>query len=113
MLKIKFLILPKPTENSNPSWFGFPITLRESANTNRKDLLEYLEQNQIGTRLLFAGNVTKQPYFQGRQYRIVGDLINTDTVMNRTFWIGVYPGLTCEMLDHVAEHLELYFGVGF
>ena len=109
----EFLILPEPTENSNPSWFGFPITLRESANTNRKDLVEYLEQNKIGTRLLFAGNVTKQPYFQGRQYRIVGNLKNTDTIMNRTFWVGVYPGLTHEMLDYVVEHLELYFGVGF
>lgn len=109
----EFLILPEPTENSNPAWFGFPITLKNSGNTNRKDLLQYLEQHKIGTRLLFAGNVTKQPYFQGQQYRIVGDLENTDTVMDRTFWIGVYPALTNEMLDHVAEHLELYFGVGF
>ncbi len=108
-----FLILPEATEHSNPSWFGFPITLRDGAGTHRKDLLEYLDQHKIGTRLLFAGNLTKQPYFKNLDYRIVGDLQNTDTIMNQAFWLGVYPGLTTEMLDFVAERLELYFGVGF
>ncbi len=108
-----FLILPEATEHSNPSWFGFPITLRDASGTSRKDLLEYLDQHKIGTRLLFAGNLTKQPYFKNLDYRIVGDLQNTDTIMNQAFWLGVYPGLTTEMLDFVAERLELYFGVGF
>ena len=108
-----YLILPQATVDSDPSWFGYPITLKEAANTSRRDLLQYLDQRKISTRQLFGGNLTKQPYFQEQSYRIVGDLQSTDIIMNRTFWIGVYPGLTCEMLDHVAEHLELYFGVGF
>jgi len=109
----EFVILPEPTDNSNPSWFGFPITLRDSAGTNRRDLLEYLDQNKIGTRLVFAGNITKQPYFKNIEHRIVGALENTDIVMNQTFWIGVYPGLTTEMLDYVVETMEGYFGIGF
>ena len=109
----EFLILPRPTDNSNPSWFGFPITLRDSAGTSRRDLLEYLDQNKIGSRLVFAGNITKQPYFKNIEYRVVGALENTDIVMNQTFWIGVYPGLTTEMLDYVVETMEGYFGIGF
>ena len=109
----EFLLLPKPTNNSNPSWFGFPITLKSSAGTSRRDFLEYLDQNQIGTRLVFAGNITKQPYFKNIEYRIAGSLENTDIVMNQTFWIGVYPGLTIEMLDYVVETMESYFGIGF
>ena len=109
----EFLILPRPTDNSNPSWFGFPITLKNSAGTNRRDFLEYLDQNKIGTRLVFAGNITKQPYFKNIEHRIVGALENTDIVMNQTFWIGVYPGLTTEMLDYVVETMEGYFGIGF
>jgi len=109
----EFVILPGPTDNSNPSWFGFPITLRDSAGTSRRDFLEYLDQNKIGTRLVFAGNITKQPYFKNIEYRIVGALENTDIVMNQTFWIGVYPGLTTEMLDYVVETMESYFGIGF
>jgi CDP-6-deoxy-D-xylo-4-hexulose-3-dehydrase len=109
----EFVILPEPTDNSNPSWFGFPITLRDSAGTSRRDFLEYLDQNKIGTRLVFAGNITKQPYFKNIEHRIVGALENTDIVMNQTFWIGVYPGLTTEMLDYVVETMEGYFGIGF
>ena len=75
--------------------------------------MEYLDQNKIGTRLVFAGNITKQPYFKNIEYRIVGALENTDIVMNQTFWIGVYPGLTTEMLDYVVETMEGYFGIGF
>ncbi len=107
-----FLILPESTANSDPSWFGFPVTLRDDAGTTRVDLLKYLDQYKIGTRLLFAGNLTRQPYFENVEYRVVGELNNTDLVMNRTFWIGTYPGLTKEMLDFVVEKLELYFGVG-
>lgn len=109
----KFLILPEATENSEPSWFGFPITLRENAPTSRVDLLKYLDQKKIGSRLLFAGNLTKQPYFEGRNYRVAGDLKNTDLIMNNTFWLGNYPGLTNEMLDYVVDQLETFFGVNF
>ena len=109
----EFLILPEATIGSEPSWFGFPITLRESANTDRVELLKYLDQYKIGTRLLFAGNLTRQPYFENRTYRISGELTNTDSVMNNTFWIGVYPGLTEEMLRFVVEKIEAYFGVNF
>lgn len=109
----EFLILPEATTDSDPSWFGFPITLRENAAVNRVDLLSYLDQNKIGTRLLFAGNLTRQPYMIGRKYRMAGDLTNTDTVMNNTFWIGVYPGLRDEMLEFSADKIESFFGVNF
>ena len=109
----EFLILPEATRGSMPSWFGFPITLKESSETYRKDLLEYLDERRIGTRLLFAGNLTKQPYFTEVNYRVASTLKNTDTIMSNTFWLGVYPGLTDDMLDFVAEQIELYFGVGF
>jgi CDP-6-deoxy-D-xylo-4-hexulose-3-dehydrase len=105
----EFLILPEATPNSKPSWFGFPITLKETAGTTRVDLLKYLDQYKIGTRLLFAGNIIRQPYFQDRQYRISGELTNTDIIMNNTFWIGVYPGLTEEMLNFVVKQIENYF----
>ena len=75
----------------------------------RADLIKYLEQNKIGTRLLFAGNLTKQPYFKDIDYRIVGDLVNTDITMNQTFWIGIYPGLCQEQLDYVSEKFEEFF----
>ncbi|AMC36750.1 lipopolysaccharide biosynthesis protein RfbH [Janthinobacterium sp. B9-8] len=109
----EFLILPEATANSSPSWFGFPITIREDAGISRVDLLNYLDQNKIGTRLLFAGNLTRQPYMIGRNFRISGELTNTDRVMHNTFWIGVYPGLTTEMLDFVVEKIETFVGVNF
>lgn len=109
----EFLILPEATENSEPSWFGFPITIKETAGFSRADLLNYLDDNKIGTRLLFAGNVTKQPYMQGRTYRTVGELTNSDRIMNQTFWVGIYPGLTEEMLDYTAEVISQFCGVGF
>jgi len=98
----KHLILPEETQNSDPSWFGFPITIRESATFSRVDLLKFLDEKKVGSRLLFAGNLTKQPYFKNVNYRIAGDLTNTDIIMNQTFWIGVYPGLSHEMLDYIA-----------
>ncbi len=107
------LILPHATPKSSPSWFGFPITLRDSVDFSRVDLLTYLDQHRIGTRLLFAGNLTRQPYMVGRNFRVSGDLHNTDIIMNRTFWIGVYPGLTQEMLEHVASTIETFLGVNF
>jgi len=109
----EFLILPEATENSDPSWFGFPITLRDNAPVSRADLINYLDQNKVGTRLLFAGNLTRQPYMIGRDFRISGTLTNTDTIMNNTFWIGVYPGLTEEMLDFAAWKIENILGVNF
>ena len=109
----EFLILPEATEHSDPSWFGFPMTLKPEANVSRVDLLTYLDEHKIGTRLLFAGNLTRQPYMVGRNYRVSGDLTNTDRVMNDTFWIGVFPGLTREMLDFAVDKLETFFGVNF
>jgi CDP-6-deoxy-D-xylo-4-hexulose-3-dehydrase len=109
----EFLILPTAAENSDPSWFGFPITLKENAPVTRLDLLTYLDENKVGTRLLFAGNLTRQPYMQHQQYRVSGDLKNTDIVMNNTFWIGVQPALTDEMLEYSVTKIENYLGVGF
>ena len=109
----EFLHLPEATPNSDPSWFGFPVILKESAGIKRVDLLNYLDQNKIGTRLLFAGNLTRQPYMIGRNFRVSGELANTDVVMNQTFWLGVYPGLKTEQLDYIAERLEEFLGVNF
>jgi len=108
-----FIELTVPTENSTPSWFGFPITVKSNSVVSRVDLTKYLDQNKIGTRLLFAGNLTRQPYFEDIEYRIVGDLINTDITMNQTLWLGIYPGLGIEQLDYIAEKMEEFFGVGF
>lgn len=108
-----FLELTTPTPKSNPSWFGFPITLKPESGVNRVDLLRFMDQNKIGSRLLFAGNLTKQPYFKGVEYRVVGELTNTDITMNNTFWIGLYPGLGEEHFEFVAEKLEEFFGLNF
>ena len=109
----EFLHLPEATPKSEPSWFGFPLILKAAAGAKRVDLLSYLDENKIGTRLLFAGNLTRQPYMLGQQFRVHGELVNTDIVMNQTFWIGVYPGLTRPMLDHIIECIETFFGLGF
>lgn len=109
----EFLILPEPTPNSDPSWFGFPITLKGNAPVSRVHLLQYLDQNKIGTRLLFAGNLTRQPYMIGRNFRVSGALTNTDIVMEDAFWVGVYPGLTETMLDFTVEKIEAFLGVRF
>jgi len=109
----EFLILPQATLGSDPSWFGYPITLRENAPVTRRDLVTYLEQERVGTRLLFAGNLTRQPYMQGRHYRVSGDLSTSDVVMERTFWIGVQPALTQPMLSHAASCITRYLGLAF
>ncbi|WP_310450985.1 lipopolysaccharide biosynthesis protein RfbH [Sulfuritalea sp.] len=109
----EFLILPEATPDSDPSWFGFLLTLRENAPCSRVDLLRYLDQHKIGTRLLFAGNVTRQPYMQGHSYRVAGTLTNADIITERSFWIGVYPGLSSEMLDYAADRISEFLGVGF
>jgi CDP-6-deoxy-D-xylo-4-hexulose-3-dehydrase len=94
------------TPNSDPSWFGCPITLDSSHFVNREDLLRFLDSRKIGTRLVFAGNITKQPAYKDTEFRVVGDLTNTDVVMMRSFWVGVYPGLTIQMLDYVIESIS-------
>lgn len=109
----EFLQLPEATEGSDPSWFGFPITLKKDCPVSRVDLIAYLDQHKIGTRLLFAGNLTRQPYMANTKYRVSGKLSNTDTVMNNTFWIGVQPSLTNEMLAHSALKIREYLGFEF
>lgn len=109
----EFLQLPEAAEHSDPSWFGFPITVKESSPISRNELTSYLDQNKIGTRLLFAGNLVHQPYMQHTFYRVSGSLVNSDRVMNNTFWIGVQPSLTNEMLEFVASKIESYLGLGF
>ncbi len=107
----KFLILPEATLDSDPSWFGFLVTIREHCDIKRVDMLNYLEQNKIGTRLLFGGNLTRQPYMIGLNFRVSGELTNTDTVMNNSFWLGLFPGLTRDMLDFSAGKVEEFLGV--
>jgi CDP-6-deoxy-D-xylo-4-hexulose-3-dehydrase len=96
-------ILPRATEHSDPSWFGFPITIRPESDLDRTKLIATLDQNKIGTRLLFGGNLLKQPAYSKVEHRKIGNLENSDLIMNNTFWLGVYPGLTSEMLNFVAE----------
>jgi len=99
----QYLVLPEATPNSDPSWFGFPIGVKEDAPFKRDQLTKALEAQKIGTRLLFAGNLLRQPAYEGWEYRVVGEMTNTDYVMNNVFWIGVFPGLTKEMLDFIAK----------
>lgn len=108
----EFLMLPKATPEADPSWFGYPITLRDNSPVSRLDLLAYLDQEKVGTRLLFAGNLTRQPYMKQRNYRVSGELKNTDKVMNNTFWIGVQPALTEQMLEWSANKIREFIGVG-
>ena len=103
---VQGLILPRATPNSVPSWFGFPITLDPNLDVDREALLRFLDSRKIGTRLMFAGNILRQPAYQSVDVRVVGDLTNTDIVMRRTFWVGVYPGLTAEMLDYIAHSIK-------
>ena len=104
------LILPQATPESQPSWFGFPITLATRAQCQRVDLLRYLDQHKIGTRLLFAGNLTRQPYFMGREFRVSGSLAGADRIMDDTFWLGIYPSLGEAQLEYIASKLLAFFG---
>ncbi len=97
------LILPQATPRSVPSWFGYPITIRPEAGIDRDELVQHLNALKIGTRLLFGGNLLRQPYMKGQNYRVVGDLTNADLVTTNTFWIGLYPGLNADHLAYTAE----------
>jgi CDP-4-dehydro-6-deoxyglucose reductase, E1 len=103
------LILPEPTPDTDPSWFGFLITVRPEASFSRAELVGHLEQNRIVTRLLFGGNLTRQPAYADIDRRVVGDLANSDLIMARTFWIGVYPGLDERRIEYVLDQFERFF----
>jgi CDP-6-deoxy-D-xylo-4-hexulose-3-dehydrase len=115
------LVLPEPTEGAEPSWFGFPLTVREGAPFGREEIVRHLESRRIQTRMLFAGNLVRQPAMTelaaearrgGRPppFRVAGDLATTDAIMSRTFWVGVYPGLTPEMRSFVAAEIRAAAG---
>lgn len=105
-----FLILPEATPSSEPSWFGFLISVREGAPFTRNALVQHLEKNRIGTRLLFGGNLIRQPLYEGLNYRSLGNLESTNGVMNRSLWLGTFPGLTEEMLMYVSSTIKSYYG---
>ena len=107
----EFLILPEATNNSDPSWFGFCLTVKESSPKSRNKIVKELNELNIGTRLLFAGNILKQPGFMNTPRRVVGDLFNTNKIMEDSFWIGVWPGLTKPMLDFIIISLHKILGV--
>ena len=105
----EFLILPEPENNSDPSWFGFPLSLRKNKKFFRNDLVQYLNKSKIGTRLLFSGNLTKQPYMKDKIFRVSGNLDKSDFTMENTFWVGVYPALTQLHLAYIIEKLKFFF----
>ena len=105
----EFLILPEPEKNSEPSWFGFPVSLRKNSKFKRNDLIKYLNDNKIGTRLLFSGNLIKQPYMKNVTFKVHGELKNTDFVMENTFWTGVYPGLSLKHLEYCVNKIIDFF----
>jgi CDP-6-deoxy-D-xylo-4-hexulose-3-dehydrase len=106
------LILPTATEHSEPSWFGFPITINPSASITRKELIGHLTAAKIGTRLLFGGNLLRQPAYKDIPCRVVGELTNADLITDSTFWIGVYPGLTEEMIHYISSEIRKAVSAG-
>ena len=110
---LEYLQLPEATSNSDPSWFGFPLTIKEGNEFDRHSLINFLNERKIGTRLLFAGNLIRQPYFENQMFRISGELPVCDNIMRNTFWVGVQPALGEEQLSFVADTIESYFGVNF
>ncbi|MFA6547740.1 MAG: lipopolysaccharide biosynthesis protein RfbH [Candidatus Magasanikbacteria bacterium] len=111
----KYFILPQYLPEADPSWFGFLLTIKENSGIDRTALIKYFDGKKIGTRLLFAGNITKQPYFINNkiEYRVVGELNNTDSIMNNTFWIGVFPGISLPMLDYIVDCFEDFLEINF
>jgi len=105
----KHFILPQPEKNSEPAWFGFPILVRTNAPFSRNNIVKFLEKNKIATRMLFGGNLTKQPAYQGVKYRVGGRLKNTDLVMDNLFWVGVYPGITKDKIDYIMKIFSQFF----
>lgn len=98
-----YFILPKATDNSDPSWFGFPLTIKKDAPFSRREIVSYLEENKIATRLLFSGNIIRHPSFENVSYRVYGELLNTDRITNDTFWIGVFPGLNKDHIEYILK----------
>ena len=105
----EYLILPYATEKSDPSWFAFPITVKENNKFTKNQIVAHLEKNKILTRQLFAGNVTRQPAYEDVEYKVVGDLKNTDYIMNNTFFIGVYPGIDDVKMEYILKTFESFF----
>lgn len=105
----QYLLLPEPVKNSEPSWFGFPILVKDNASFTRADIVNYLENNKIATRMLFGGNLIKQPAYENIKYRLHDNLNNTDTVMNNLFWIGVYPGITKVKIEFIIKIFDSFF----
>ena len=104
----KYFILPQAHPKADPSWYGFLLTIKNNKKINRNELLIYLNSKKILTRLLFAGNLTKQPGYMNKKHKIVGDLKNTDKIMSDTFWVGVWPGLNKKHLDYIVEEIKKY-----
>jgi CDP-6-deoxy-D-xylo-4-hexulose-3-dehydrase len=104
-----WLMLPRATEGSDPSWFGYVMTVREGSGITRGELVDHLERHQIHTRMLFAGNAVRQPAFQDVEHRVVGDLANTEAVMHRTFWVGVWPGISDAMREYMVSVFADFF----
>jgi CDP-6-deoxy-D-xylo-4-hexulose-3-dehydrase len=104
----EYLILPEPTPNSDPSWFGFKLIVRDDAPFSRTQLVEHLQEHGVATREMFAGNLLRQPAYSQIEHRVVGELTNTDTIMRSAFWIGVYPGISSEMIDHMIDVMERF-----
>jgi CDP-6-deoxy-D-xylo-4-hexulose-3-dehydrase len=104
----EYLVMPEPTPNSDPSWFGFKLIVRDEAPFSRTQLVEYLQEHGVATREMFAGNLLRQPAYSQIEHRVVGELTNTDTIMKSAFWIGVYPGITSEMIDHMIDVMERF-----